>query len=105
MSFTDLALFEQQLTEERRDSQKKRIKIKEDLVPSNKFFLSKALCIMSMHPFFKEFKGILYDIKKASEYGLKAPLENYLAHLVYSVPAPPRGLATVNMHLMNEGPK
>lgn len=63
------------------------------MIPPKKYFVSKALCIMSMQPFFKEFKGILYDIKKASEVGLRAPLEDFVAHLVYSVPAPPRGLA------------
>ena len=57
---------------------------------------------MSRQPFFDQFKCILYDLKKASHIGLKAPLEDYIAHLVYSVPTPPRGLAKVNVQLVNQ---
>lgn len=33
--------------------------------------------------------------------GLKAPVEDYLAHLVFSIPAPPRGIATVKLSLLD----
>ncbi len=32
--------------------------------------------------------------------GLRAPLEDYITHLVFSIPAPPRGIATVNLKLI-----
>ena len=40
------------------------------------------------------------DIKRACDTGLRAPLEDYIAQLVFSVPAPPRGIASVNLKLI-----
>lgn len=43
------------------------------------------------------------DIKRACDTGgLRAPLEDYIAHLVYSVPAPPRGKASVDIKLISK---
>jgi hypothetical protein len=47
---------------------------------------------------------MLNDIKKSSEIGLKAPLQDYLTHLVYSIPAPPRGIAKVKVSLIETKP-
>jgi hypothetical protein len=55
---------------------------------------------MSRFPFFDQFKTILFDLKLSIDHGLKAPLEDYLTHLVYSVPAPPRGLAKIVLKLL-----
>jgi hypothetical protein len=63
--------------------------------------LPKALCLTSRYPFFEQFKKILIDFLNVSIFpGLYAPLEDYFAHLVYSVPAPPRGLAKVALKLV-----
>ena len=42
---------------------------------------------------------ILIDIKKSCDSGMKAPLEDYIAYLLFSVPSPPRGIQTVNIKL------
>ena len=34
--------------------------------------------------------------------GLKGPLEDYIASLVYQVPAPPRGIQQVNLKLISK---
>ena len=59
-------------------------------IEKNKYFIGKALCILSRYPFFEEFKKILLDIKKRASQGLNVPIEDILTYLVYSIPAPTR---------------
>ena len=66
------------------------------------FYIEKALCILSRQPFFEHFRLVLVDVKRASECSLRAPLEDYVAQLVYAIPAPPRGIAQVNLKLISK---
>jgi hypothetical protein len=67
------------------------------------FFLEKAIFIVSRHPFFEQFERILLDLYLAmTTEGLKGPLEDYIARLLYQVPAPPRGIQQINLKLICE---
>jgi len=74
----------------------------EGVLTAGLFYIEKSLCILSRQPFFEHFRLVLVDFKRASERSLKAPLEDYVAQLVYSVPAPPRGIAQVNLKLISK---
>ena len=57
--------------------------------------------MLSRQPFFEQFRLILIDIKRAADSGsLKGPLEDYITHLLFTIPAPPRGIAQVNLKLI-----
>jgi hypothetical protein len=65
-----------------------------------KYFIEKGLIVLSRQPFFDQLRVILIDIRKSCQTAIKAPLEDYIAHFLYSVPCPPRGIASVNIKLV-----
>lgn len=49
-----------------------------------KFFIEKSLFLVSRHPFFEQFERLLLDLYSSiAKEGLKAPLEDLIARLVY----------------------
>lgn len=49
-----------------------------------KFFIEKSLFLVSRHPFFEQFERLLLDIYSSiTKEGIKAPLEDLIARLVY----------------------
>ena len=72
------------------------------VIEEGKLFLPKAICLLSRYPFFEQFKKILIDLKNYIDKEIKAPFEDYLTHLIYSIPAPPRGLAKIVLRLLDK---
>ena len=68
-----------------------------------KYFVEKTLLVISKFPFFEQFERILIDIQHSiTKEGLMAPFEDYIARLVYQVPAPPRGIQNVRLKLISK---
>ncbi len=50
----------------------------------NNYFIEKTIFIVSRNPFFEQFEKILTDLHNViTKEGLLAPLEDYIARLVY----------------------
>jgi len=55
------------------------------------YFIQKAFCVISSYPFFEEFDSLISDVRIASNQGkIPVPLEEYIAHFLFGIPAPPR---------------
>ena len=58
-----------------------------------RYFIEKSIFIISRHPFFEQFEKIILDIYHAIvKEGMHGPVEDFIARLLYQVPAPPRGI-------------
>lgn len=67
------------------------------------YYIEKSIFVVSKYPFFEQFERILLDLHNAIiKEGLLAPLEDYIARLVYQVPAPPRGIQNVKLRLISK---
>uniref|UniRef100_A0A7E4W0N1 UDENN domain-containing protein n=1 Tax=Panagrellus redivivus TaxID=6233 RepID=A0A7E4W0N1_PANRE len=65
--------------------------LSEDEEPAGKqlFFMNKAICIVSKHPFFESFRRFLHHVYYLSAgEPSKIPIERYISYLMYEVPFP-----------------
>lgn len=71
--------------------------------PYRKYYLPKCICLVSLYPFFSEFSKIIKTIYNYSTV-LKQPMpiEKIIENLTIEVPAPPRGIFSVEYNLLNE---
>ena len=68
-----------------------------------KHFINKAIMLVSRFPFFSEFEILIKDLLEAGSWHnskMQTVIEEYLAHVLFSIPEPPRGIVTINYELM-----
>lgn len=71
--------------------------------PYRRYYLPKCICLVSLYPFLLEFSKIIRTIYNYSTV-LKQPLpiEKIIENLTIEVPAPPRGIYSIEYNLLNE---
>ena len=71
--------------------------------PYRRYYLPKCICLVSLYPFLMEFSKIIRTIYNYSTV-LKQPLpiEKIIENLTIEVPAPPRGIYSIEYNLLNE---
>ena len=65
------------------------------------YFIPKCICLISIHPYIKLFKEILFLLYKYSLLNQKIPIEKIITNLLIEVPIPPRGLYSIDFTLIN----
>ena len=68
-----------------------------------KYYVPKCICLISLYPFFIEFKKILGEIYEYSKQeNVEIPLEKIINNLILEVPVPPRGIYSIEYNILNQ---
>ena len=67
-----------------------------------KYYVPKCICLVSLYPFFIDYKKILEEIYEYSKTeNAEIPLEKIINNLILEVPVPPKGIYSIEYNILN----